>query len=169
MVEPAPVARLFIALWPTPALRQRLVAHQAAWTWPERVALTAPEHLHLTLHFIGAVPLSRLEEIQQGLRVSAPRIALSLDSFEVWPNGCAVCRPSHTPDALAALHAALAQALRALDLPLDKRPFRPHVTLARHAIGATPPAEAPTLDWLAHGYALVRSADGRYTPLTGYV
>jgi 2'-5' RNA ligase len=83
MTEPAAVTRLFIALWPTPALRQRLVAHQAAWNWPARTALTAHEHLHLTLHFIGAVPTSRLDEIQQGLRVDAPRIALALDSFEV--------------------------------------------------------------------------------------
>jgi 2'-5' RNA ligase len=167
MTEPAAVTRLFIALWPTPALRQRLVAHQAAWNWPARTALTAHDDLHLTLHFIGAVPTSRLDEIQQGLRVDAPRIALALDSFEVWRNGCAVCRPGRTPVALAALHAALAQALRALDLPLEQRPFRPHVTLARHAIGATPP-QAPLLHWSARGYSLVASADGRYTPLTRY-
>ena len=50
-------------------------------------------------------------------------------------------------------------------LPVEKRPFRPHVTLARHAAGAVPPSETAPLRWPVNGHALVQSAGGRYTPL----
>lgn len=168
MPDQPPTARLFIALWPSPVLRQRLLAHQAAWTWPARAALTAPANLHLTLHFIGAVPQPRLADVACGLCLAAPRFTLTLDSAELWPNRCAVCSASRTPDALTALHGVLAQALRALDLPVQMRRLRPHVTLARHAAGALPPPVPPVLRWGVRGYALVQSAAGRYTPLLHY-
>lgn len=168
MAELARSARLFIALWPSPALRQRLLAHQAGWTWPARAALTLPANLHLTLHFIGAVPLPRLAHVAAGLHLAVPRFTLLLDRAELWPNGCAVCRASRTPDALADLHAALAQALGELELPLQPQRLRPHVTLARRAAGALPPPAPPALRWAVRGHVLVQSSAGRYTPLRRY-
>ena len=53
-------ARLFLALWPDDALRRGLLAWRDAWQWPARAALVAPDDLHLTLHFLGGVPLVRL-------------------------------------------------------------------------------------------------------------
>jgi 2'-5' RNA ligase len=160
--------RLFIGLWPTPAVRRALHAEQRRWTWPSSAALTGADNLHLTLHFIGAVPAVRVPDLTHGLNVTAPRFTLTLDAPEVWPNRCAVWCPSRVPAALASLHATLAQALRALALPVEPRPFRPHVTLARHASGALPPVQSAALHWLVRGYALVQSAAGRYTPIARY-
>jgi RNA 2',3'-cyclic 3'-phosphodiesterase len=161
-------ARLFLALWPSPAVRRDLAAQQARWAWPAGAAPTAADKLHLTLHFIGAVPSVRLPEVTQGLRVHAPRFALMLDGAEVWPNHCAVLCSSQMPSALTRLHGALAQALRALGLPVEPRAFRPHVTLARHATGAVPQTPSAALRWPVRGYALVQSAAGRYTPIARY-
>ena len=160
--------RLFLALWPSPAVRRGLVAQQAQWAWPTSTALTPAAKLHATLHFIGAVPAARVADVTQGLRVHAPRFELTLGSAQVWPNGCAVLCPIQLPAPLVALRVALAQALRTLDLPLEPRPFRLHVTLARHASGAVPPTTPAALHWPAHGYALVQSAAGRYTPIAHY-
>jgi 2'-5' RNA ligase len=63
------------------------------------------------------------------------------------------------------LHAELAQALRTLDLPVERRGFRPHVTLARHAAGASPPPDPMPVQWTLRDPVLVQSAGGRYTPL----
>lgn len=161
-------ARLFLALWPSLAVRRTLALQQSQWTWPAGAALVAPPMLHLTLHFIGAVPAARVPELAAGLHVKGPRFTLALDTPEVWPNRCAVLCAGRTPAALLRLHAALAQALRALQLPVESRPLRAHVTLARRAAGAVPPEAAHPLHWPLRGYALVRSAGGRYTPIARY-
>ena len=91
------------------------------------------ERLHLTLHFLGDVPAQRVADIARGLRVPAEPFDLTLGHGEVWPNGVAVLRPFAMPPALTRLHAALAIALAGLQVPLDARPYKPHVTLARRA------------------------------------
>jgi 2'-5' RNA ligase len=72
---------------------------------------------------------------------------------------------------LLQLHADLGHALRRLGLRTDERPYRPHVTLARRAVQAGPPARYPAFDWQVRGYALMEStgqAAQRYRVLQGY-
>ncbi|HVE53705.1 MAG TPA: 2'-5' RNA ligase family protein, partial [Ramlibacter sp.] len=65
------------------------------------------------------------------------------------------------PPALAVLHADLAARLRLLQLRVETRRYRPHVTLARKAFGSRPPAGFAPLTWHAGpGYALVHSLPG---------
>lgn len=160
---PADPARLFLALWPDAATRQAIQAWQAALRWPAGARLTPPAQWHLTLHFIGSVPRVRLPELACGLARPFQPFELQLDGFEGWHHGIAVLRPAQTPPALAALHATLADALQALNLPVEPRPYRPHLTLARHAGGAKlieghapPPVHWPARD----GYVLAESAGG---------
>lgn len=160
-------ARLFVALWPDAGVRAALAACRDACAWPARAAPVATPKLHLTLHFIGDVAAERLPEIVQGLRVPAQRFELVLERCVAWPGGLVVLQPSETPEALLALHAACAGALRALELPVQRRPLRAHVTLARHASGARLAPPAP-LRWPIDGCCLVRSHradDGRYEVL----
>ena len=153
--------RLFIALWPEDALRGEIASWQSSWVSPERAAPVKPERLHMTLHFIGNVDGHRLPALAAGLQVPFEPITLDLGFGEVWPNGVAVLRPAATPAPLQQLHAALAQKLLALELPVEDRPFKPHVTLARRAFGARAPVEGPRLHWQAdQGYVLVRSLPG---------
>ena len=159
-VSPKPL-RLFMALWPQPGVRAAVAAWQQAWQWPPRAALVKTERLHATLHFLGDVDAARLPALLAGLRVPFEPVELTLGRAEVWPGGIAVVRPLEVPASLLQLHADLAQALRSLDIPVEARPFRVHVTLARRAVGARPPLQSLDLAWRAdQGYALVRSLPG---------
>jgi 2'-5' RNA ligase len=173
-----PVARLFLALWPTPATRRALAEHQARWTWPPGAAVVPAEAMHLTLHFIGPVPANEVPCVAAGLEVgAAPAFEIVFDCAGLWRHGLAVLAASATPPALQALHALLADALRRLQLPLERRPLRPHVTLARKAHGALPPSTQRVSDRMplvwrsASGHALVQSlpnAEGPRTPGASY-
>ena len=77
-----------------------------------------------------------------------------------WRGGLAALCTDAAPAGLAALHAELQAALSRLALPVDARRWRPHVTLARRAAGATPLARAAPLHWSVRGYALVQSQGG---------
>jgi 2'-5' RNA ligase len=157
-----PAARLFLALWPDDAARRALAAWRDRWSLPEGAAPVADERLHLTLHFIGAVALARLDSVAAGLAVPFSGFTLDAGLAERWPHGIAAWRPREAPPELVTLHQRLAAALRALDLPVEQRPFRPHVTLARKAAAAMPPLRPPRTasPWRVDGYTLVRSQGG---------
>jgi 2'-5' RNA ligase len=167
--HPAPLSRLFIALWPGPRLRQALAACRDASPWPAGAAPTATEALHLTLHFIGPVPTERIDAVAAALQVPMQAFELRLQTTEVWHGGIAVLLPSAVPDRLRQLHADLAEALRRLAWPVEARAFHPHVTLARRAGTQPPAAPAAPLCWRVAGYALVQSLGaGRYRVLRRY-
>lgn len=171
MAEEGSTVRLFLGLWPTPELRDALQAHADAWNWPASARRTRIERLHVTLHFIGAVAASRLQELKEGLAVPFTGCELLLDRMAVWPGGIAVLEAGEVPRELAELHAALAERLRSLQLPVEERRYRPHVTFARKAFGARPPADAQPLRWSAPpGYFLVESLPGGrgYQPVQLY-
>ncbi|MBK8387307.1 MAG: RNA 2',3'-cyclic phosphodiesterase [Candidatus Accumulibacter sp.] len=158
-------ARLFLALWPAAGEHAQLLQYQQQWSWPRGASPVRPERLHLTLHFIGPLERRRITAVSSGLRVPFMPFTLQLSHAEVWPRGLVVLRASALPAALAQLHAELARALQALALPVEARAFRPHVTLARRAAGATLPATATPpaawpLCWPVDGYVLVESLPG---------
>ena len=159
--------RLFLALWPDEPTLQALGHARDGWQWPPGAALVPPDRLHVTLHFLGAVPLDRLPALRGALVVPGAPCTLAFDQAEVWPRGLAVLAASAVPPALAALHGRLAQALAQQGLPVEARPWRPHVTLARRAAGAVPPAGPVGLRWPVRGHALVQSQGG-YRTLAHY-
>jgi 2'-5' RNA ligase len=154
--------RLFTALWPGPDVRAELAALRDAWRWPAGAKPVPDEKLHATLHFIGRFPRDRLEALGTALDgVATAPLRLGLLGSEVWRGGIAVATLADLP-ALHELHAQLGAALAAVGVALEERPFRPHVTLARQARGARPPATLPALDWRSDGFALVASRGGAY-------
>lgn len=164
-------ARLFLALWLPDALRVAVSDQMARWQWPPGARLQPPERWHITLHFIGNVPLDGVAPAAEALAVACEPFELTLQRPQLWPGGIAVVRPREVPAALTALHQRLAEALRALALPVEARAFRPHLTLARRAEDAVLPAEAAPLPrWRVDGYRLVRSlpAGGGYQPVRLY-
>lgn len=163
--------RLFLALWPDAQVREALVRSREAWVWPAGAALVQPQSLHLTLHFLGAVPVARLPQLRAGLAVPFQPFTLCLDRAALWPRGIAVLQSEQPAAGLLDLHQALGLALRGLELPVEQRALRPHVTLARHAGRASRPAQAQRIDWPVPGYALVVSMPdlpGRYRLLERY-
>ncbi len=158
------VVRLFLALWPDAALRARLGGYRDAWRWPAGARPVPDASLHLTLHFIGDFARARIDALAARLGTVTPEtIALKTLGAEVWRGGIAVLRVEAEPR-LAALHARLGVALAGLGVPLDPRPFSPHVTLARKARQAEPSAAEAGFIWHASGFALVESVRGARVP-----
>lgn len=152
--------RLFLALWPDAAVRQRLADAQSAWAWPPQAVPVPLERLHLTLHYLGELGDDAVIELRDRLPALPAPFELAFGQHALWPHGIAVLEPLAVPPGLVALHAALSQTLHAIGLRTDERAFRPHVTLARHAQATPLPADGPRCAWPVRGYALVHSVSG---------
>lgn len=167
----APALRLFLALWPDAATRRAIAAEADRWQWPPGARRCAPQDWHVTLHFLGNVPSARLPELQAALSVPLTPFTWTLDGPQHWPRGLAVLASRRAAAPLAALHRRLARALSARHLPVENRPWRPHVTLARQAADAVCPAEWHAIAWPVRDYALVRATGdprSRYEVLARY-
>ncbi|KVC30744.1 2'-5' RNA ligase [Burkholderia pseudomultivorans] len=125
--------RVFVALMPDAASREAL--HALSVTRGAR--RTLPAQLHVTLAFIGAIERTRCDALAARLPGLAAAHALPLLPVEriAWwpslPRARLIVAELAPEPACAALQAGLAATLEALGIAADRRPFRPHVTLAR--------------------------------------
>ena len=85
---------------------------------------------------------------------------LVLDQPTRWPHGLAVLGAAEVPAPLQVLHDRLGDALRTLGLPVETRPYQPHVTLARRADAVVVPAMLTPVVWRVRRYVLVVSTGG---------
>lgn len=161
-------SRLFIALLPDPDVRHVLRTWRDAWDWPRGASPVRNERLHMTLHFLGSVSTARIPELRDALAVPFDPFELEFGQPKLWPHGIAVLEPHTTPGQLVQLHADLGGALQRLDMPVEERAFKPHVTMARRAVKATVPEGGPALTWAVDSYALVESTASGYTALQNY-
>jgi 2'-5' RNA ligase len=131
----SPRARLFVALDLPEKLREGIVGWGDGELRDPALRVVAPESLHVTLAFLGYLPereIERLGEIVHGLGATAPTLRLEDP----------VAKPSLRRARLFALP-AIAPAATPLQHELEqklvaerlygpeKRPFWPHVTVAR--------------------------------------
>ena len=79
---------------------------------------------------------------------------------------------SGIPAPLRNLVAELEAALDAAGIGFDRRPYRPHLTLARKVVRLEPAGPIATLEWPVRDFALIESlstrAGSRYEPLGCY-
>ncbi len=131
----SPRARLFVALDLPAQVRAGIVAWGQEALGDPALRRLAPESLHITLAFLGYRPekeIGRLASIVAESGGSAPRIALG-DPVSIPARGRArlFALPADSPGAVE-LQAALQERLVAARLyEPEKRPFWPHVTVAR--------------------------------------
>jgi 2'-5' RNA ligase len=117
---------------------------------------TPPGRWHLTLLFLGRVPASRVPEVVAAVGTAVaptPPMALRLAGGGRFgsrrrPQVAWAGIEGDVPP-LAALAGRLAAAARGLELPVEDRPFRPHLTLGRWR--PREPADGELADRLA-GY-----------------
>lgn len=102
------------------------------------VAWVAPENLHITLKFLGAVEESRLPAVEAGLAEVAalsPAFAFTVHGLGAFPTATrprvvwAGVAEGEAP--MATLAAAVDDALAPVGFPAETRGFSPHVTLGR--------------------------------------
>jgi 2'-5' RNA ligase len=156
-LDPDETARLFVALWPTAALAGALHAQCGVCAPAPHARVVEPQRVHLTLHFLGAVPRQTLPALVTALHVPFQPFELRFSHCEQWPHGLRVAVPDAAVPPLLGLHAALGEALQGLGLPVEARPFRPHLTLARHTTAPLPAPNGPALCWPVRHYVLVES------------
>lgn len=154
--------RLFFALWPDAAVRERLAAYARGAHARCGGRATRPQNLHLTLAFLGDTEAARLGALMAVAATVAPRrFELDVDHVEYWRRNRIVwAGAAAVPDELTSLTGELRAALDAAGFRYDRKPFVPHVTLLRDAHPAALPPFEP-LRWPAEGFVLVRSEAGR--------
>lgn len=127
-----PRLRLFFALWPGEPVLQSLarLVQSLDLQSGKPVAL---ENLHVTLVFLGDVPKVQVEDLQNlAANVCLNPCELVFDRLEHWLRPAVLClTASEIPAPLQDLVAALKRGARQLGIRTEKRPFRPHLTLAR--------------------------------------
>ncbi|MGY9049383.1 hypothetical protein P775_21310 [Puniceibacterium antarcticum] len=89
------------------------------------------ENLHLTLAFLDEQPMETLEEIHETLEsLRATRFSLTLNGLDGY-GGQSLAINAEGGPALLELHKRIRSRLHGIGLQLDRRRFRPHVTLAQ--------------------------------------
>lgn len=131
----SPRARLFVALDLPEAMRDGIVAWGRRELRDPALRVVPPESLHVTLVFLGYMPEREIEglaEIVAGIESPAPTIALGDPIAKPSSKRPRVLTlPVDSPGAVA-LQAEVEQELVAKRLyEPEKRPFWPHVTVAR--------------------------------------
>ena len=99
---------------------------------PRGMRLVVADKMHLTLHFIGPALIEWLVEKLDTIHCEAfPLTIRSLGHFETARNTITLWAGVDPSPSLLELHRLLGECLSSLNLPLDSRPFSPHITLAR--------------------------------------
>ncbi|MFN7165097.1 MAG: RNA 2',3'-cyclic phosphodiesterase [Hyphomonas sp.] len=130
MIKPAGMVRLFAALPVPPEVSGPLRKLQkdlpgASWR-PE-------ENFHVTLCFFGEISHAAahdLDELLGEFEAPAPELVIEGAGWFGRRQPTAVWARVRENDELRGLAAACARAARRLSIPLERRPFTPHVTLA---------------------------------------
>lgn len=124
--------RLFVALRPPAAIRERLLGLMAGVSgarWQDDA------QLHLTLRFVGGVDERTAEDVAAvlaGVRVPVPTVALAgVGRFGDGRRGGALWAGVAPHDALARLHRKVDAACMRAGLLPEGRAYLPHITVAR--------------------------------------
>ena len=144
--------RLFVAVELPDEIRAALAALQDELRRhvPEGLRWVRPEGIHLTLKFLGETPAERLSAIQQALEQAAGASrphTLSLGGLGTFGSGS---RPQvlwialdGDVEELGALQQQVEGGLEPLGFSRERRPFAPHLTLARVRPESARAAAAP--------------------------
>jgi 2'-5' RNA ligase len=166
--------RLFFALWPDAALREALIPRIRALQPAGVGRPQRPDQWHVTLEFLGSVPAVRLEAARDAAAsVEAEPFEIAFDAVEYWRRPQVLCLAARDlPAALEGMVRDLRAGLAVHGFEPERRPFRPHLTLARKV---SRPVELPAfepLHWPAAEFALVESVTDRsgsyYAPLDAW-
>lgn len=168
--------RAFYALWPTAAARDAVaaLAREVAAETGGRAPVAA--NIHLTLAFLGEVPVARIAALQaMGAAVAGtvPAFELSLDRVGTFRgSGIAWAGAADAPAELTRLVAELNAAFSGEGFAIDSRPFHAHVTLARRCRKGSRVAIVTPIAWPVTRLVLNASDLGsggpRYRELGGW-
>ncbi len=132
-------ARTFIAVELSEEVRSSLGRMQQRLRQSgARVSWVRPDNIHLTLVFIGDVLSSGIPEIERAMdcvTATVPPFTLTVEGTGSFGSAKAPrviwAGVNDSSGALMRLQSRLATAVREVGIPLESRPFHPHLTLGR--------------------------------------
>jgi RNA 2',3'-cyclic 3'-phosphodiesterase len=175
--------RLFVALPVPEEIADDLLALQSGVPDARWIA---PDNFHVTLCFAGAVHGAVMRDLEEELAdIAGPRFAVALAGVEQFSSGKqprALVATVERSDRLQWLQQKVSTVARHCGIEVERRKFRPHVTLARFPTGAKTGhhmaqfmASHSTFKagpWIADHFALYSSRSSRsgriYTEEAGY-
>jgi 2'-5' RNA ligase len=133
--------RVFVAIELPHDVRARLAKHidNLRSSMPEvRTSWSREDNLHLTLKFLGDIPVTNVERLSAAASIAASTV----EPFEIVVEGCGAFPPRGQPRVLwigiddtsgklALLHRALEDECSKAGFPREERAFHPHLTIAR--------------------------------------
>ena len=147
--------RLFVAIRPSPAVRDVLLDAEAALRRQGRGTFTRPENLHLTLAFLGEAESAAPAQAALEAACTGGAVSLTVGGLghfdDIWWAGV---RENARLEALAR---GVQDALRQAGYPVERRPWRPHITLVRRWRGPEPRLTVPDTAMQAERVSLMRS------------
>ena len=159
--------RLFIAiLFSEPVLNGLTAAVRDLRPCFQSGNFTVRENLHLTLSFLGETPPERLNDVRNAMEtVTVPPFRLQIGGIGSFrrEGGELYWAGIEHSDALLRLHEELGAALVRQGFPVERREFRPHLTLVRRAVlrgGAQAELSMPFLEMKVEKICLMCSRPG---------
>lgn len=150
-------SRLFFALWPDETTRLKLIQLNKSFQ-NQNINPIPPFNYHVTLVFLGNVTATVECAIkEQATNITATPFEVVFNHLERWEKPKVLCLTNlQPPQALIDLSLTLNNAANSCGIETDSRPYRPHITLARHVHKFTDQACHP-IHWQADSFCLVES------------
>jgi 2'-5' RNA ligase len=151
--------RLFFAIVPDDAARDRLDALAAEVARTSGGRPSAPHTLHLTVVFVGTVDGPVAEAVRDAGESTRFRpFDVAIDTLGTFVRaGIAWAAPSLVAPELASANRDLVRALAERGVTTEARPYRPHVTLARRCARAVDGPVEPAIAWRVDRIVLMSS------------
>jgi len=156
--EAATKTRLFFALWPDDEVLTTLIETWNALEIDQGKPLR-PEKFHLTLLFLGDIPNDRIPDLRKVAEtLPFEPCELVFERLEHWVRPGVLCLTAEeTPPPLLELIEGLKKGVRKLGFKTEKRPFRPHLTLARKVRKRVTSRQITPIHWPVREFTLVAS------------
>ena len=156
MTETTESQRLFLALWPDDEVRAKLSNKQLELKLGDYCRLIPAANLHITLLFLGDVPLNEIPEIESFVKsIELTPFSFAISKIGFWPHNKIVwAGPENTKAELEDLSNQIQIGLKRY--VSNQRRFTPHVTLARK-VRRRVQCELTPIEWRVGKVYLVRS------------
>ena len=149
--------RLFFALWPNNEIRKQIDSFNKSIK-SGNLKKVQRDNLHITLVFLGNVDAKSETILRQSVEsISVQPFVLQFDQLNYWQKPRILCLATQQYDTqLSILVNALKKAAEQCSIKTEKRPYQPHITLARKARTKIE-VKTPRITWQAQSFCLVES------------
>ena len=149
--------RLFFALWPDDNVRLALASQRLQIAQITGGRPTMPVTLHITMVYAGDISPARVPEIKMlQSRIRVPAFDFRIDVAGCFEAARVAWLASDTPpDGLFKLQQGLQTAMQGAGFEVDRRKFRPHITVARDVTTIFEPHPIAPLMWRVDNFCLV--------------